>query len=147
MLDDATEDDLATFDAEIATLKARIKALEAAREIVAEEVLNRDDKPKKPAKALAEAPAANGVSLFGRRPTEAGGTTSIPPDKLPGEICKYLTHEGPRQGRKIAGDLGVDFGRVLAALGDAELFEREGNTYTLTNAARMKYDPKQQGDD
>ncbi len=130
LLQQATQSDLDGFDDEIAAAEARVKSLKQAREIVAEEVLNRAD--QKPTPVRSTKPLPNGKS-----PHDGSGN-------IKDRIARFLFDRGPSMKRKMVSEgIGNDLEVERALEDNPSTFHKSGNTYALSNEARAKYDPKE----
>lgn len=137
LLSNLTEGDLAGLDAEIAASKARTRSLEATRDLVAEEVLNRVPAPKKPP-AVATAPApANGASSV------PAGRPSL--EEYTRRVGVFLASNGPTRKSLILAAthvLGTQLDKVLKS-DDGELwFEEQPRGVYLTARGQQEFSPK-----
>jgi len=112
MLNKATQKDLDEMDEAIRVAQARVASLTTAREILAQEVLNRPADSMRPPK-----------------------NDSPPIDR----IAKLLCFGGKKRSDAIAREVGIDAVAVFRILADhPAMFEKDGHTWGLTTTHRQK---------
>lgn len=126
ILNSATPESLASIDEELVEARGRVIALESARELVANEVLNRPigySKPEPP-KALA-----------------IGSKEELEEDELLAKVCRYLIFSGPKGPNVIRKEFKLTEERFKEII-DCDFFEKVGPNYGVTTEGRLEYDPK-----
>lgn len=156
ILENATADDLDAFDREIARSEARTRALRAAREVVAEEVLNRpaarqgvrqvEAKVRVAAQAVPKAGGGAPVGLLGDGGAQSSGGGLLAGDAsldaLTDEVGRWMFLQGPCMRRKVTSRFGISDDKAQRILDQTDVFEKSGSMYKLTADARAIYDPK-----
>lgn len=146
LLKNAKESDLDSFDAEINKCEARLKALRQAREVLAEEVLNRsmddEEAPTPTVKVSVKKEVTPRLSFNGSQ-VHGGAST----EELTKEIAEFILHNGPCMRRKVCSTLGISEEVANRILDQKDFFEKNAQVYNITQEARIKYDPKHSRED